>query len=229
MQNIPTSLDVPEIFSLESLLTLKENILKVTENNNHTQKKTKSSWTYKELRKLDILKNLCKVEDTLVVTYANEVQEDTRAKLPWVITSPVGLTILWWLFSATFMIPMIIAENKTLKYINSTYNFSKHEQNVLSYAGDGFYAVGTMLSGLLSLLCVLMLREKYVANSNHTARNEARKLFGFFKDESSDEDNSRSFEMEELKDEQCIISLLSEDEEDQLISDNSGYSTNYDI
>ncbi len=37
----------------------------------------------------------------------------------------------------------------------------------------------TMLSGLLSLLFIFLLREKYVATSNLTARNEARQLFGF--------------------------------------------------
>ncbi len=218
VQNIDTSLNVPERFSIETLLTLKEEILTITAKNYHSQNKAKSSWTYKELRKLDVLNNVFKADATLVTTYANEVQEETRAKFPWLIREPVGMTILWFLFSASFMIPIIIVEEKTLKYVNSTHNFTKQEQSLLSYAGDGFYAGCTMLSGLLSLLVVLMLREKYVAIRNHSARNDARQLFGFFKDESSEEGNYQIAEIEELKDEQCIVTFLSEDEEELLLN-----------
>jgi hypothetical protein len=229
VQNIPTSLEVPENFSLQTLLTLKEEILRITTENNHTQEKTKSSWTYKELRKLDVLKNFIKEDDILVETYANEVQEDTRAKLPWLIRSPYGMMTLWCSFSMIFVIPMIIAEDKTLRYVNSTHNFTKYEQDLLSYVGDGLYAGGTLLSGLLSLLFILLLREKYVESSNNTARNEARQLFGFFKDGSSEEENSLLAEIEELKDEQCIIPFLSEDEEELLLWEESENLGSYDI
>lgn len=229
VQNIITPLDVPDIFSIETLLPLKDNILKITEENNHTQKKTKSSWTYKELRKLDVLKNQLNADDTLVVTYADEVQEDTRAKLPWMVRSPVGMTILWYICTMAFTVPMVLLENKTLKYVNSTSNFTKHEQDLLSYAGEGLYLGGTMLSGLLSFICILLLREKYVQNNIHNARNEARQLFGFFKNDSSDEDNFQLAETEEQNDKQCIVSFSSEDEEELFLRDNTGYPYNLEI
>jgi hypothetical protein len=229
VQNITTSLEVPENFSIETLLTFKDNILKITAENNHTQQKTKSLWTYKELRKLDLLKNLLNADDTLVVTYANEVQEVTRSRLPWMIRSPFGMIMLWFLCTFSFMFPMAIAERKTFGYVNSTHNFTKHEQDLWSYAGFGLYLGTTMLSGLLSFLCIFMLREKYVETNINNARSEARQLFGFFNNGSSDEESFQQLEIEELNDEQCVVSFLSEDEEEPLIMGKSSCLSNYDI
>lgn len=229
VQNITTSLDAPEIFSIETLQTLKDNILKITVENNHTQQKTKSLWTYKELRKLDLLKNLLNTDDTLVVTYANEVQVVTRSKFPWMIRSPMGMMMLWCLCTFFFMFPMAIAEGKTFRYMNSTHNFTKLERDLLYYGGTGLFFGTTMLSGLLSFLCIFLLREKYVETNINNARSEARQLFGFFNNGSSDEESSQLVEIEELKDEQCIITFSSEDEEEPLIMDKSSYLGNCDI
>lgn len=160
------------------------------------------------------MKELFRTDDTFVTIYASEVQEDTRAKLPWLIRTTCGNSILQLFVASILLLLMIIAREKSLGVFDSPHNSTKHER----YNGGILAGFITFSSLMLFLFLLNHFRNKYVESSNHSARDKDRQLFGFFRDESSSV-------IEQLKIEQRTISFLSEENE-ELLPGNFG---NYEI